>query len=427
MRKVLVVLLDGFGDVANFDLYNGNSCQDYLMELGQLQNFAFLFNNSAKGLMDPVEPGLACGSDTAHLSLLGYDPKVWYRGRGAFECLGAGIPMASGELAFKCNFALQLDDSHLLRCPLEEFSGIARELVSYLNESIFLPEFPLHSVRIYHQKKHRCIVVISGPQLSSDITGTDPLKDNLPLLECKPMEREMNNVSSSSSFKQNTSCTFNDSPSSLEDAQFTSALVNALNKEISQLLTNHPVNSPTCKTNVILFRGAAMKQDFPSFSSVNSMSAFMISNTCIISGIGKSIGMDVFSVGLQDEGKNIFECKFEKAFQLLSDDKYSFGFVHIKALDETCHLGNFHLRLQATIEIDKAFEALIEQIDEWKNGEISLIVTGDHTSICLTKDHSVEPVPFILYPKERIGDISLGRFPGSQFIPIVRYLLNIAS
>lgn len=42
------------------------------------------------GLMDPVEPGLACGSDTAHLALFGYDPRTYYRGRGAFESMGAG-------------------------------------------------------------------------------------------------------------------------------------------------------------------------------------------------------------------------------------------------------------------------------------------------------------------------------------------------
>lgn len=43
--------------------------------------------------MDPVEPGLACGSDTAHMSIFGYDPRSFYRGRGAFESMGAGIPM----------------------------------------------------------------------------------------------------------------------------------------------------------------------------------------------------------------------------------------------------------------------------------------------------------------------------------------------
>lgn len=69
--------------------------------------------------MDPVEAGLACGSDTAHLSLLGYPPDKqeiylrkslkshvrYYRGRGAFESLGSGIEMEDGDIGFKCNFA----------------------------------------------------------------------------------------------------------------------------------------------------------------------------------------------------------------------------------------------------------------------------------------------------------------------------------
>lgn len=58
------------------------------------------------GLMDPVEPGLACGSDTAHLSLFGYEPRKFYRGRGAFESMGAGLEMRAGtDVAFKSNFA----------------------------------------------------------------------------------------------------------------------------------------------------------------------------------------------------------------------------------------------------------------------------------------------------------------------------------
>ena len=68
------------------------------------------------GLLDPVEPGLACGSDTAHLSILGYDPREYYRGRGAFESMGAGIPMSPGDIAFKSNFAtLDTDTGTVLR------------------------------------------------------------------------------------------------------------------------------------------------------------------------------------------------------------------------------------------------------------------------------------------------------------------------
>ena len=55
---------------------------------------------------DPVQAGLACGSDTAHMSIFGYDPLKMYNGRGAFEAMGSGLEMAPGsDIAFKCNFA----------------------------------------------------------------------------------------------------------------------------------------------------------------------------------------------------------------------------------------------------------------------------------------------------------------------------------
>ena len=37
------------------------------------------------GIMHPVGPGRAVGSDTAHMAILGYDPFTYYRGRGPFE------------------------------------------------------------------------------------------------------------------------------------------------------------------------------------------------------------------------------------------------------------------------------------------------------------------------------------------------------
>jgi 2,3-bisphosphoglycerate-independent phosphoglycerate mutase len=57
------------------------------------------------GLMDTISPGIPPGSDTAHLALLGYDPYKTYRGRGAFEAVGAGIEVKPGDIAFRYNFA----------------------------------------------------------------------------------------------------------------------------------------------------------------------------------------------------------------------------------------------------------------------------------------------------------------------------------
>ena len=56
--------------------------------------------------MDPVETGLACGSDTAHMNIFSYNPFRFYKGRGSFETIGSGIPMDFDEIGFKCNFSL---------------------------------------------------------------------------------------------------------------------------------------------------------------------------------------------------------------------------------------------------------------------------------------------------------------------------------
>ncbi|KAJ0448709.1 putative phosphoglycerate mutase (2,3-diphosphoglycerate-independent) [Helianthus annuus] len=95
-KRVVFVLIDGLGDVSipRFGYKTP-------LEAAKVPNLDAIASAGVNGLMDPVEVGLGCGSDTAHLSLLGYDPRVYYRGRGAFESMGAGLAMAPGDIAFK--------------------------------------------------------------------------------------------------------------------------------------------------------------------------------------------------------------------------------------------------------------------------------------------------------------------------------------
>lgn len=99
--SVVLLLIDGLGDVSVPALAWRTPLQ-----AATLPTLDALARAGLCGLLDPVAPGLACGSDTAHLSLLGYDPRECYRGRGAFEALGAGLDLQPGDVAFKCNFAV---------------------------------------------------------------------------------------------------------------------------------------------------------------------------------------------------------------------------------------------------------------------------------------------------------------------------------
>lgn len=99
-RRVAFVLIDGLGDVSlpRFGYKTP-------LQVAKTPHLDAIASAGINGLMDPVEVGLACGSDTAHLSLLGYDPRVYYRGRGAFESMGAGLAMIPGDIAFKvCSY-----------------------------------------------------------------------------------------------------------------------------------------------------------------------------------------------------------------------------------------------------------------------------------------------------------------------------------
>ncbi len=94
--RVAFILVDGLGDVGVPALGWRSP-----VEAAVTPNLDAIASAGVNGLMDPVEPGLACGSDTAHLSLLGYNPRIYYRGRGSFESLGAGLAMVPGDIAFK--------------------------------------------------------------------------------------------------------------------------------------------------------------------------------------------------------------------------------------------------------------------------------------------------------------------------------------
>jgi len=167
--STILVLIDGLGDVDIPSLgnqtplaYSKTPCMDTLAA------------NGVCGLMDPVQVGLACGSDTAHLSIFGYDPRVYYRGRGAFETMGTGLYMEVGDIGFKCNFALLDPESGIVlrRRADREFRTWGRSLCDYLNEHIRLSRFPDYQVTFQYATEHRCGVRIRGPDLSDEISDT---------------------------------------------------------------------------------------------------------------------------------------------------------------------------------------------------------------------------------------------------------------
>ena len=189
------------------------------------------------GVHDPVQGGLACGSDTAHMSIFGYNPLKQYDGRGAFESMGSGLTMSVGEIAFKSNFAyMNLDNRVVERRRVDRtFPEWGKPLCNAIS-GLAIPGFPEYSVKCMWATEHRCGIKVSGPNLSSQITGNDPLKDNLPIVKCEP--EDPNNA----------------------DAVKTSNLVNAFSDAITVALMKEPINIDRKEkgqtyTNMVTLRG----------------------------------------------------------------------------------------------------------------------------------------------------------------------------
>ncbi|KAF4352323.1 hypothetical protein G4B88_000926 [Cannabis sativa] len=234
-KRVAFVLIDGLGDVSLPRLGLKTPLQ-----AAKIPNLDAIASAGVNGLMDPVEVGLGCGSDTAHLSLLGYDPRVYYRGRGAFESMGAGLAMSPGDIAFKSNFATLDEETGVVisRRADRHFEEEGPILCAAL-DGMKLPSFPQYEVRVRYATEHRCGVVVKGPKLSGNISGTDPLKDNRLLLKAEALD-------------------------DTDEARHTANVVNELSKEISRILISHPLNAKRASegkniANIVLLRGCGIR------------------------------------------------------------------------------------------------------------------------------------------------------------------------
>ncbi|KAK8969513.1 hypothetical protein KSP40_PGU014257 [Platanthera guangdongensis] len=396
-RRVAFVLIDGIGDVSLPRFHYQTAVQ-----VASTPNLDAIASAGVNGLMDPVEAGLACGSDTAHLSLLGYDPRIYYRGRGAFESMGAGLAMAPGDIAFKSNFA-----------TIDEETGIviSRRADRHFEEEgpIFcgaldgmkLPSFPEYEVRVRYATEHRCGVVVKGPKLSGNISGTDPLKDNRSLLKAEALD-------------------------DTEEAKNTATVINELSKEMSRILVSHPLNAKRAAegknaANVVLLRGCGIRIEVDAFEKKHGLLPCMVAPTKIIAGLGLSLGIDILEApGATGDYRTLLTAKATAISRALSApflpcpsvfvpgedehkpgpvDGYDFGFLHIKAIDDAGHDKACVLKVKALEAVDRAvaqLARLLWQAEKSANYEYFLCVTGDHSTPVEYGDHSYEPVPFAL-------------------------------
>ncbi|CUG87924.1 2,3-bisphosphoglycerate-independent phosphoglycerate mutase, putative [Bodo saltans] len=392
-KPMVLVILDGVGDVQCEVLQGRTPLQAACDEAPAL---SLITRNGVSGLMDPYAAGYACGSDTAHLSMLGYDPLIYYRGRGAFESLGAGMTMeADRDIAFKCNFSVTTqipEDAAAGHLPIvshrrcdREFTQEGPVLCAALDGTTVVSDVmgvPLehgpHVIRVTYATEHRCGVVITGDFLSDHISGTDPLTDGLRLIDCSPVRGHEDDAR----------------------AVYTSRVVMAASAALAAVLRVHPINEERVAVgkrpaNIVLLRGASLRSFIPEFERRHGLKGFMVAPTCIIRGLGACCGLDIVesSGGTGDYHSNILG-KAEAVVATFAAHEststpYHFGVLHVKGTDDAGHDGDPALKVTMLRRSAEAIEYL------WRTLPVgsTIAVTGDHTTICSMEDHATEPVP----------------------------------
>lgn len=309
------------------------------------------------------------------------------------------------------------------RKPEINFVSEARSFCEQLENFNLIPSFPEHKVHIYYVKEHRCVIKITGPQLSDEITGTDPTKDNCPLLRCQPTDDS-------------------------KDARMTCAIVNELHDNVLKILSAHPINARRSleakpPVNVVLLRGCSVAIDVPSFESKHGLRTFLIAPTSIIAGIGRTLQMDLLkAAGATGTISTDMLSKAKVAMNTLFDptNAYDMAIIHIKCTDDCGHSKDLYGKIDALERVDQMLGWILTY-SPVKDGPHLVIITGDHSTPVLLGDHSTEPVPFVIARTDgsklpgassqcNFDEIScaqgvLGRFLGGSVMKIIRTVQDL--
>ena len=378
--KIVYVLLDGVGDLPHPDL-DGKTP----LEAAITTNMDRLAKNGIMGQVISVGKGIAPESDIAVFNMLGYKfQHSDYAGRGVIEAIGIGVDFKDGDLALRGNFATLDNEERIIdrragrtieRDDAEKISKEIENEIKFSNANT--------SVVVAPTIGHRIIVRLRDDKpLSSEITNTDPayarvdgmgiakaVSDFMRIEKCIPMEQT-------------------------EDASNAAKLVNEFTEQSLEIMKKSDVNKQRSQKNKkllnsILLRDAGNK--YPNVKPINELHA--INFSCIVDmpvevGISNILEMKMFNAG----GLTDYEEKAKVAAQAMQTENAIY--VHLKGPDEFGHDGDAVGKMKNIEEIDKRFfGTLLDNIDVTK---IAVMISADHSTPCINKGHSDDPVPLLI-------------------------------
>lgn len=362
--KYVVVLGDGMADEPIAELGDKTP-----LEYADTPNMDRLSKLSEVGMVHTIPEGMKPGSDTANLSVMGYDPKKYYSGRSPLEALSIGVPMKDTDIAIRCNIVTISEDD----VPFEErtiidhsSSEISTEDCAVLLEEV-KKALENETYQFYVGTSYRhCLIWNQG-----QVVELTPPHDVLGQVIGQYLPKD--------------------------------EALREMMKKSYDILVNHPINIERKKrglnpANCCWFWGAGTKPMLSSFEEKTGKKGMMVSAVDLLKGIAVGAGMGVALVEGANGGLHTnYAGKVEAAVKAVTEDGYDFSYIHVEAPDEMGHQGSVERKVQAIEYLDKQVIGPVEEKLKKAGVDFRLLVLPDHPTPICVRTHTSDNVPYMLY------------------------------
>lgn len=363
--KYIVMLGDGMADEP-IEALGGKTPLEYA-DTPTLDAYA---PRSEIGMVDTIPEGMSPGSDTANLSVIGYNPREYYTGRSPLEALSIGVPMKETDVALRCNIVtlsqgegIPYEQRTIIDHSSDEISTEDAEVLLKAAAEVLQNE----TYQFYVGTSYRhCLIWANG-----SVVPLTPPHDVLGQVIGAYLPKD--------------------------------ARLREMQEKSYEILSRHPLNIERVKkglnpANSLWFWGAGTKPALSSFYEKYHKRGVMISAVDLLKGIAVGAGIDNKTVEGANGGLNTnYEGKAQAALDALLKEGYDFAYIHLEAPDEMGHQGSVERKVQAIANMDQRILKPIREAMDASGEEYRLLVLPDHPTPIRLRTHVAEPVPYLLY------------------------------
>ncbi|MEE3497978.1 cofactor-independent phosphoglycerate mutase [Ruminococcus sp. YE282] len=381
--KYLVMLCDGMADEPNEALGGVTP-----MEKADKPCMDSLAAKAEVGMVKTVAEGLKPGSDVANLSVLGYEPAVYYSGRSPLEAVSIGIDLSETDVTLRCNLVTLSDEPEYSDKTMVDYCGgdistpEAKELIDYIQKNLGDDTFSFYPGVSYRH----CLVWKNGNPHPGELTpphdiSNRVIKDYIPK---------------------------GDDTAKLYD----------LMKKSYDLLKDHPINKKRVAegkrpANSIWLWGEGTKPKLDTFFKKFGKKGSMISAVDLLKGIAICAGMNSVDVdGATGYIDTNFDGKCQAAINEFKNGS-DLVYIHVEAPDECGHRGEAENKVKAIEMIDKH---ILGPVTEFLKSydDFAVLVCPDHPTPLAIKTHTSNPVPYLIYDSKNPVDSKVTCFCEKQ-------------